>query len=116
MILAELNLPESIGLAGWLACLAFVITLVNGVLRLADRVRGKEPQPPNAELGAEFHALGQRVARLETEVEAIRAEFKEDRLSLMQAGEERAGRLHERINEVLRAVAKLEGRLLAKAE
>jgi hypothetical protein len=35
-----------IELAAWLGCLAFCVTLVNGVLRIADRFKPKEPVPP----------------------------------------------------------------------
>jgi hypothetical protein len=92
------TIPQSLDLAGWLGCFAFLVMLINGALKLADRVRGKSPCPPNEELDADFNGLDLRVARLEAQVEIIRAEMRNDRDALMRAGEERAGKIHDRIN------------------
>ncbi|MGC8744545.1 MAG: hypothetical protein ACP5T0_11765 [Verrucomicrobiia bacterium] len=109
------NLPPSVDFAGWLGCLAFLVMFLNGLLRLADRARGKPPHPPNAALGAEFQSLSQRVGRLEIQVETIRSEMKSDREAIMRAGEDRANRLHERINalgeKLTAAVSELRGEL-----
>lgn len=108
-------LPTSIDFAGWLGCLAFLIVFLNGLLKLADRIRGKPPHPPNAALSIEFQALNNRVARLETQFETIRAEIKNDRDTLMRSSEERAAKIHERINAIgerlTSAVAELRGEI-----
>lgn len=109
------QMPQSLDLAGWLGCLAFLTVLANGLLKLADRVRGKSSCPPNEELGAEFDALGHRVARLEADVDLIRTDLHADRDTLMRAGEDRASKIHERINalgeKLTAAVGELRGEL-----
>jgi hypothetical protein len=52
----------SINIAAWLACAAFLTGLVNGALKLTDRIKGI---PPNAELGGEVKSLTQRIVELE---------------------------------------------------
>lgn len=109
------NLPASVDFAGWFGCLAFFVMFLNGLLKLADRARGKPPQPPNAALGADFQALSQRVGRLEVQVEIIRNEMKNDRDAIMRAGEERASKIHDRINalgeRLTEAVSEIRGEL-----
>ncbi|MCX7871982.1 MAG: hypothetical protein N2487_01705 [Verrucomicrobiae bacterium] len=109
------NFPASVDFAGWVGCLAFFVMFLNGILKLADRARGKPPQPPNAALGADFQALSQRVGKLEIQVETIRMEMKNDRDTLMRAGEERAIKINDRINalgeRLIAAVAELRGEL-----
>ncbi len=111
----DTNIPNSVDFAGWIGCLAFFVMFLNGVLKLADRAKGKPPQPPNVALGIEFQALSQRVERLEVQVETIRSEMKTDRESIMKAGEERLSRINERINalgeKLTSAVSELRGEI-----
>lgn len=52
----------SVNIAAWLACLAFVVVLVNGALKLTDRMKG---QPPNEQLEAHRLQLERRIAQVE---------------------------------------------------
>ena len=47
--------------------------------------------------------------KVETAVAEIRAEMKQDREAILEAGETRASKLHGRIDQVLAAVARIEG-------
>jgi flagellar biosynthesis/type III secretory pathway M-ring protein FliF/YscJ len=88
--------------AGLLAGLFFVAAGINQVLRLVDRTKEK---PPPAETymtketcRREHEEIAQRFDRVETEVRAIREQIRQDRVELDQADEERASKLHDRIN------------------
>lgn len=132
MILAEtLPDPNHYGSIGWvvviLAALAFG---ANSVLDLVGRLRGDndkatqiEPNPlpvqkiwPSATIIELKDAIGRtdlRIDRHEKEIhelrEIIRREIPEMERRLAEAGEERAVKLHGRINDVLTAVSKIEG-------
>lgn len=49
--------------------------------------------------------------KLEHALEGLRCEMKEDRELIMRAGEERAAKIHDRINVVLGGVERLAGRM-----
>lgn len=49
--------------------------------------------------------------KLESALEGLRREMKEDRELIMRAGEERAIKIHDRINAVLGGVERLSGRM-----
>jgi hypothetical protein len=132
MILAEtLPDPNSFASIGWvvviLAALAFG---GNSVLDLVGRLRGDndkatqiEPNPlpvqkiwPSATIIELKDAIGRtdlRLDRHDAEIreirEILRKEIPEIERRLSEAGEERAVKLHARINDVLAAISKIEG-------
>jgi Mg2+ and Co2+ transporter CorA len=98
-ILAEtLPDPNSYAAIGWvcviLAALAFGI---NQVMELVNRARGKAPHPPNAQLEAAVEAVAERVATLEEWKERLIAKMEDDKTAVIQAGEDRASRIHQHI-------------------
>jgi len=40
-----MNTPP-VEIAAWLGCLAFTVMLINGILKITDRLKPKEPVPP----------------------------------------------------------------------
>ena len=135
MTLAEIAAEPPLQIASWLAGLAFVVMLVNGGLKLADRLRGEKPRPPNEELDG-------RVTRLEADLASLRGELTEnwkrhealvaasaahihERLETvrkeldgklgeqMRAAEEGRTRLHHRMDPVVENTAAIAGQLTA---
>jgi len=102
--------PDAVQLAGWLACLAFILGLVNGGLKLVDRVKGREPFPPNASLDARVAAL----ERIEIESDSRRRAIYEKIEALRLENKSDAEGLHDRINDVLAAVSELRGEVRRK--
>jgi hypothetical protein len=105
------NFPLPAQYAGWIACAAFTLWLFLLGKKAIREFRGEEPQPPNYELGRSMKELKRRVETLERWREELIRKLDEDKGEILAAGEERGGKIHERINLVLAAVSKLEGRI-----
>jgi predicted nucleotide-binding protein (sugar kinase/HSP70/actin superfamily) len=58
----------------------------------------------------EMKAATDRIVKVENSIEVLRKEMREDSAEILKAGEERAEKLHRRINRVLIGVSKLQGR------
>lgn len=90
--------PSSFSSIGWviviLAALAFG---VNAVLDLVARMRGDSPEPPNAQIQQSVKQLNARVKVLEEWRERIIAKLESDKMEMLEAGENRASRIHEHI-------------------
>ena len=91
--------PESAGfnsvqLAGWIGSLFFLTGGLNQVLRLTDRF--KEQPPP-----AQTYATKEELFLLRQDLNHLRAEVRDDRDRILQAGEERARKLHQRIDPII---------------
>ena len=108
--------PNSSQTVGWLCLALFGIAGgINHVLAIWDRT--KEIPPPAQTyvtkpdcLSARIE-LNQRMGRLDSDLHDIRSEMKADRETLLLAGEERAMKIHQRIDAVLAAVSELKGRV-----
>jgi hypothetical protein len=87
-------------IAAWLGCLAFALMLFNEGAKLADRIRGKTPHPPNEQLEFSVTAIDRRVCRLEEESLRIWTKMEADKTEILLAGELRAEKLHNRINPI----------------
>jgi IS5 family transposase len=99
-------------LAYFIAIVFFLVAGLNQIMRLADRFQGRKtelaPQPLVVQSAQEWMArkdcqnlraaLVQRVSKMETEVDELRDQLREDRAALLRAGEERAIRIHQRID------------------
>lgn len=104
----------------WALVLLFAATLIDRIYSIQQK-RKNDPQRREISFSeeyaskTEFKAIERRVKDVETKLERelaeIRREMKEDRETILQAGEERAVKIHERINAVLSGVSRLEGRL-----
>ncbi len=85
---------NSLELAGWIGSLFFLAGGLNQVLRLTDRF--KEQPPPG-----QTYATKEELHLLRADLNHLRAEVREDRDRILQAGEERARKLHERIDPIV---------------
>lgn len=99
-------------LVWFLAILFFLVAGVNQLLNLADRLRGRKqeiaPQPlvvqpaqewvPRTECHNLRLAMAARLEAAETGLAELRTQLAADRQALLDAGEERARRLHQRID------------------
>ncbi len=130
---AESAGPTSAQAIGWtILSLAGVAVAVERIQALIRRTANGEdgvavkPNPLVVAAAAQFvpmdehrrveEQVSRRIAAIELQVAEIRGEFARVRsevhtveINLMQAGEERASKLHERINLVLERVAELQG-------
>jgi hypothetical protein len=115
---------------GWL-CLALfsLIGGVNQTLRLTDRLRPKEPEPPlfkqfadRADTDQRFERLTKRIefintendrrfSHIEVKIEASRVENRNRFDEQNRAAEERSQKIHDRINQVLEAVSNVRGHI-----
>ena len=98
--------PQSIQAAGWLCLSVFGMAGgIDSLLKIWDRC--KESPPPaqtyvNKEDCRQIRLdILRRLERLETELALMRAEMKNDRDALLKAGENRAQKLHDRIDALL---------------
>jgi hypothetical protein len=85
---------NSLQLAGWIGSLFFLAGGLNQLLRLTDRF--KEQPPP-----AQTYATKEELGLLRQELGRLRAEVRDDRDRILAAGEERARKLHERIDPII---------------
>lgn len=92
---------EQLGL--WVA---IALIFVDVYLRWRTASRSEEPQKRIVQMGTEFVSkkdlgiLDQRLGRVETSIDEIHQEMKEDRAILMQTDEMRASEIHKRINQL----------------
>lgn len=110
-LLAASEWSAPTGIAAWLACAAFVLMLVNGAFKLNSNIKGPPSHPPAGELDLRVAHLEERVTQFESTLTELRSEMREDLQTILSAGEERAGKIHGRINDVLAAVSELRGRV-----
>lgn len=103
--------PDAVTLAGFLACGFFVVSLVNQVMRLMDRNK-EQPRPIDTyATKAELEVVRIDLKRVESSIIDLRHEMREDRETILKAGEERAVKIHDRINDVLAAVSEVKGEI-----
>ncbi|HWD21061.1 MAG TPA: hypothetical protein VHB20_17470 [Verrucomicrobiae bacterium] len=105
----EFSTPKSF--TDWLLCLAAFMAILKYLMDFSDRVRGASPEPPNAQLQASHQQLAERVRKLEESTDRLWAKLESDKMEIMKSGEDRALKLHERINAILAAVSELRGRM-----
>lgn len=109
--------PDAQTLWGVLVTGLFLLTLGEKIFSLMKR---GEPQRREVSLleqyasKAELRELQRHVEKLETKTddgfEKVRSEMKQSHDQMLQAGESRALEIHKRINQVLTAVSRVEGR------
>ncbi|ODU24009.1 MAG: hypothetical protein ABS95_02455 [Verrucomicrobia bacterium SCN 57-15] len=115
MIFAE-ALPEANTLLQILVAGGFILWIAGMVKGLFSKTERREISFADEYASkAEFKALDRKVqmleGRLEHSLELIRQEMKHDKEAILESGEERAIKLHDRINVVLQAVSELKGRI-----
>jgi len=67
----DLSAPP-VGVAAWIGCFAFIVVLINAVIKLADRLRGKQPYPPNEILEKRVNGVEETMNEIESRVERHR--------------------------------------------
>jgi hypothetical protein len=96
----------------WLECLAWFSALVFLGVHIYKALKGKPapaPQPPNESLKLEVEQLKDRITKLEKSSVALWCKLDTDKTEILKAGEDRAVKLHDRINVILSAVSELRG-------
>lgn len=103
-------------LAGFLASLMFVIVLIEKVNKMFGKkdiekreISFSETYASKAELTEVRGQVVKLEAKIEHQTEMIRCEMKDDKTEILRAGEDRAVKLHDRINLVLEKVSELRG-------
>lgn len=98
MILAQaMNETVSVNIAAWLACLAFIVVLVNGAFKLKRNATGEPAVPANPILGQNVHDITRRVKHLEDWRDGLMDKLEEDKQVILTAGEHRAAAIHDRL-------------------
>jgi hypothetical protein len=100
-LLAEIAVPSSLEIGGWMGCAFFAVALWNGINKAFDRNREK-PAP------AETYATKLELARVEKELkeEALRvaADVKSLRLEIIANGETRRASIEGKVEAVRKEV------------
>lgn len=116
MILAASDFDPPMHLPQWLACAAFVMWITLLAWKLVEKFRGPQPQPPSGELHL-------RVSRLEEEMALIESKMTDGFNLLRQAietrnkeGEDRASKIHTRIDPIAENTGEIKGQLVAFTE
>ena len=105
------NFSPPIEIAAWLACAGFTIWFLLLVDKGIARMRGASPEPPNGELKQSIKQLNARMKVLEDWRSQLTHKLESDKNQILAAGEHRAEKIHERINDVLEAVSELRGQV-----
>ncbi len=85
-----MNDNVSTNIAAWLACLAFVVMLINGAFKLKRNATGEPSVPANPILGQNVHDITRRVKHLEDWRDGLMDKLEEDKQAILTAGEHRA--------------------------
>lgn len=109
---AELPAPEHFSSIGWVIVILSAIAMGgNQVWEIINRLRGAAPEPPNGQLAQSVKQLNARVKILEQWRSDLVNKLDADKNQILVAGEHRAEKLHDRINDVLKAVSELRGQV-----
>jgi len=91
------NFSPPIEIAAWMACLGFFLWICMLVFKAIKIMRGKPAHPPNESLGQSFESMDHRVTILEDWRNDLTNKLERDKMEVLQAGEERASRIHAHI-------------------
>jgi hypothetical protein len=112
MLSQSLPAPEHFSSIGWV--IVVIVALAAGINQVWDMVnkgRGLPDEPPNGQLNQSIRQLNARMKILEEWRGDLTSKMESDKNQILIAGEHRAEKLHERINEVLIAVSKTQGKV-----
>ena len=110
MLAETLPDPNSYPSIGWAVVILAALALGgNQIWEIINRMRGDAPEPPNGQLAQSVKQLNARMKILETWRGSLTAKMEEDKNQILAAGEHRAEKIHDRINDVLSAVSELRG-------
>ena len=106
----------SINIAAGLACASFVLVLLNNGAKLLDRIKGQPSQPTNERLGADIAQLRfisenqqKHIDWLDAEISSLKSIMDTKMTAIQQSGEARAGKIHERIDALVKGLSELVG-------
>lgn len=116
MMIGQMPVPEPLALAGWMICAVAVIWGANEAMKFFGRL--KETPPPG-----QTYATKQELKELREDLRAelqgvrgdiggIRSEMKKDKDAILDAGETRTGRIHERIDEMNKEIQSVPNQVL----
>ena len=103
------NFTPPMEIGAWLACAAFLVWFLLLMDKGISRMRGTTPEPPNNQLAQSVKQLNARMKVLEDWRAELTNKMDDDKNQILAAGEHRAEKLHDRINDVLEAVSELRG-------
>lgn len=106
----------SVNIAAWLGCAAFMLILLNNGAKLMDRIKGQSPNPPNDKLGTDIAQLRvitenqqKHIDWLDAEISSLKSIMDTKMTAIQQSGEARAGKIHERIDALVKGLSELVG-------
>jgi len=112
--------PQSgASIGNWLLTGAAIVAIANQGLGMIDRLKGRPSAESLQQQAQELkqaslvaqQAADDRMDKFEEELGGLRQQMRNDRNDILNAGEERATKLHDRINNVLAAVSHVQGAL-----
>jgi hypothetical protein len=110
-MLASFAQPGPVELAAFLASLLFLVSGVNAVMKLVDRMKEKPPPAETYTTLAQCRTLhtaqDHRISQTECAVESLRQEMKDERGEMMES----LRRIHARIDAIPPALGELKGRI-----
>jgi hypothetical protein len=118
----NMDVPKSI--VEWLGCAGFMVMFVYYAQEIYTKMRGQSPEPPNGELSQAIANLKERVTSQESRsasveklselterVSILERRWTKEQSLLSAQNEERASKLHRRVDEILAAVSMQTGKL-----
>lgn len=97
----------------WLECLAWFIGLVGALLWIVHQIRGKPAEPPNQQLEAILEVMKDRIEAIDSEHESIRQKLADDKEQANRENEDRASRIHKRLDPAAENIAEIKGQMQA---
>ena len=88
-----------------------VIVAVRSVIGLYNDLKSKPSQPPPEQLDQRVSAIEREIVKLSVWKDQLTAKLEADKLEVLKAGEDRASRMHKRLNSIMVAVVRLQASL-----
>lgn len=109
MMLADELSPNPSAIGNWLIVLSFIVSIGSTiVVAVMAVVSGRKTQKREIAF-TEVYASREEVSEIHQDFQEFRRQAQFDREAAIRTGEERATKIHDRINEVLEAVSELRG-------
>src|SRR4051812_10842614 len=109
--------PDAKYLLQWLLALGFLLGIIVQVITLLQYRRTQRREvsftaeyASKQEIVTLVNDLAALEGRLDTSLENIRSDVKSDLTQIGRDGEQRSNKIHERLDTILKAVSRLEGR------